>query len=699
MAIDMKQFQAVFFAESREGLDAMEAGLLSLETSGEDPNTINTIFRAAHSIKGGAATFGFSAITNTTHLLETLLDQVRGGKRAISVELSDALLASVDILRELLVAAETGDPDDASPSAELNARLSAILADGPGGMPAPPKIMGAPSAKTAPAAASGWRVSFAPHPNLFITGNDPLRILRELDRLGEMKSVCDASQLPDLGALESSTSYLRWTLELPASVKQAAIADAFAWVEDECDLSITAIEAGVASAPSSAPAEIAAPATAAAPAATATAIAPVTQPSADIVPMPQPGTRKELAKPGTAKPERATADSVDSSIRVNISKVDALINLVGELVITQAMLRQQSHALDPTQHEKLLNGLALLDRNTRDLQEAVMSVRMLPVEFVFSRFPRMVRDLAARLNKKVNLRTTGEGTELDKGVIERIVDPLVHLVRNSVDHGLETPDEREAAGKDPVGTVELSASHQGGHIVIEITDDGRGLNRERILRKAMERGLNAHEGMSDSDVWQLIFHPGLSTADAITDVSGRGVGMDVVKSNISELGGEIDIESHAGEGTRVTIRLPLTLAILDGMTVAVGGETFVLPLGYVIEAMQPDLNEIRSVHGSGKVLKVRGDYLPLVNLAEFYRLGDARIDDNSLVVVVEGSGRKLALVVDELLGQQQVVVKNLEANYRRIPAVSGATILGDGRVALIVDIGGLVRALATACAA
>lgn len=328
-----------------------------------------------------------------------------------------------------------------------------------------------------------------------------------------------------------------------------------------------------------------------------------------------------------------------------------------------------------------------------------MSVRMLPVEFVFSRFPRMVRDLAARLNKKVNLRTSGEGTELDKGVIERIVDPLVHLVRNSVDHGLETPEEREAAGKDPVGTVELGASHQGGHIVIEITDDGRGLNRERILRKAMERGLNAHENMPDSEVWQLIFHPGLSTAEQITDVSGRGVGMDVVKSNITELGGEIDIESYPGEGTRVTIRLPLTLAILDGMTVAVGGETFVLPLGYVIEAMQPDLQEIRSVHGTGKVLKVRGDYLPLVNLAEFYRLGDARLDDSSLVVVVEGGGRKLALVVDELLGQQQVVVKNLEANYRRIPAVSGATILGDGRVALIVDIGGLVRALATSAAA
>ena len=691
MPIDMKQFQAVFFAESREGLDAMESGLLSLESSGNDPDTINTIFRAAHSIKGGAATFGFSAITGTTHLLETLLDQVRGGKRAISAELSDALLASVDVLRDLLVAAETGDPDDTAPCAELNARLSALLdAGAPAATPA--KTAAAPAAGAPAPVASGWRVGFAPHPNLFITGNDPLRILRELDRLGGLSSECDTSQLPGLDALEPVTSYLRWTLTLPPSVKQAAIADAFAWVEDECDLSIEAI---TASAPAPAAEPIAAP-----PAAPAAEALPVPTKSADIVPMPQSGERKDVAKPaaGAAKAERSAVE-VDSSIRVSISKVDALINLVGELVITQAMLRQQSHGLDPTQHEKLLNGLALLDRNTRDLQEAVMSVRMLPVDFVFSRFPRMVRDLAARLSKKVNLRTSGEGTELDKGVIERIVDPLVHLVRNSVDHGLETPEEREAAGKDPVGTVELGASHQGGHIVIEITDDGRGLNRERILRKAMERGLNAHEGMADSEVWQLIFHPGLSTAEQITDVSGRGVGMDVVKSNITELGGEIDIESYPGEGTRVTIRLPLTLAILDGMTVAVGGETFVLPLGYVIEAMQPDLKEIRSVHGSGKVLKVRGDYLPLVNLAEFYRLGDARLDENSLVVVVEGGGRKLALVVDELLGQQQVVVKNLEANYRRIPAVSGATILGDGRVALIVDIGGLVRALATSAAA
>ncbi len=690
MPIDMKQFQGVFFAESREGLDAMESGLLSLESAGNDPDTINTIFRAAHSIKGGAATFGFSAITGTTHLLETLLDQVRGGKRSVTPELSDALLASVDILRELLVAAETGDPDDTAPCAELNQRLSAMLEESKAAPAAVAASSGTPAG--ASAASSGWRVLFAPHPNLFITGNDPLRILRELDRLGDMQIECDTSALPALDTLDPVTSHLRWTLTLPASVKQAAIADAFAWVEDECDLSIEAIT-------EPAPA-VAASTAAPLPVAPSADAMPVPAKSADIVPIAASPERKDLAKPaaGGAKPER-TAAEVDSSIRVNISKVDALINLVGELVITQAMLRQQSHGLDPTQHEKLLNGLALLDRNTRDLQEAVMSVRMLPVEFVFSRFPRMVRDLAARLNKKVNLRTSGEGTELDKGVIERIVDPLVHLVRNSVDHGLETPEEREAAGKDPVGTVELDASHQGGHIVIEITDDGRGLNRERILRKAMERGLNAHEGMPDSDVWQLIFHPGLSTADQITDVSGRGVGMDVVKSNITELGGEIDIESYPGEGTRVTIRLPLTLAILDGMTVAVGGETFVLPLGYVIEAMQPELQEIRSVHGTGKVLKVRGDYLPLVNLAEFYRLGDARLDENSLVVVVEGGGRKLALVVDELLGQQQVVVKNLEANYRRIPAVSGATILGDGRVALIVDIGGLVRALATSAAA
>ncbi|RBG61470.1 chemotaxis protein CheA, partial [Xanthomonas oryzae pv. oryzae] len=394
-----------------------------------------------------------------------------------------------------------------------------------------------------------------------------------------------------------------------------------------------------------------------------------------------------------ATPAKAAAAEAESSIRVSVDKVDALINLVGELVITQAMLKQVSAGLDPAHAEQLFAGLDLLERNTRDLQEAVIGVRMLPVDAVFRRFPRLVRDLSSRLGKQVRLRTIGESTELDKGLIEKIADPLVHLVRNSIDHGLEMPDARRASGKDETGTITLAASHQGGHIVIEVSDDGRGLNRAKILEKAAERGIAVPDNPTDAQVWDLIFAPGFSTADAVTDLSGRGVGMDVVRRNIQGLGGEVQLESNAGSGTRVLIRLPLTLAILDGMTVSVAGETLILPLSYVLEALQPAAEDIRSMAGDGRVLRVRGEYLPILSLTNYYGFGGQQSSQESLVVVVEGDGQKIALEVDELLGQQQVVVKNIENNYRRIPGVSGATILGDGRVSLIVDIGGLVRSL------
>jgi two-component system chemotaxis sensor kinase CheA len=419
------------------------------------------------------------------------------------------------------------------------------------------------------------------------------------------------------------------------------------------------------------------------------AVAVAAQPVATV-------TASGAQAPAGAAP--AANDTAETSIRVSVDKIDGLINLVGELVITQAMLKQVSGLLDQAQCERLFAGLDLLERNTRDLQEAVIGVRMLPVDAVFRRFPRLVRDLSARLGKQVRLRTIGEGTELDKGLIERIADPLVHLVRNSIDHGLELPDARREAGKDETGTITLAASHQGGHIVIEVSDDGRGLNRERILAKAAERGLAVPENPSDSQVWDLIFQPGFSTAEAVTDLSGRGVGMDVVRRNIQALGGEVQLESASGSGTRVVIRLPLTLAILDGMGVSVGEETLILPLGYVLEALQPQAEDVRTVAGDGRVLRVRGEYLPIVSLNDYYRYGQSEAED-PLVVVVEADGQKLALEVDELIGQQQVVVKNIENNYRRIDGISGATILGDGRVALIVDVGGLVRARKTLQAA
>jgi two-component system chemotaxis sensor kinase CheA len=386
------------------------------------------------------------------------------------------------------------------------------------------------------------------------------------------------------------------------------------------------------------------------------------------------------------------AQAESASIRVNIEKVDQLINLVGELVITQAMLAQTASQVDPVIYEKLLNGLSQLERNTRDLQESVMSIRMMPIGFVFSRFPRVVRDLASKLQKQVELVTIGEGTELDKGLIEKITDPLTHLVRNSLDHGLETPDKRLAAGKPEKGTITLQASHQGGNVVISVSDDGAGLNRERILGKAREKGLPVTDAMSDSEVWQLIFAPGFSTAEVVTDVSGRGVGMDVVKKNILALGGQVEIESVAGWGSRVTIRLPLTLAILDGMSIAVGGEIFIVPLAYITESLQPAADDIKTIAGEGKVVHVRGEYLPLIALHEVFGI-TPRITEpqQGIVVLIESEGKKAAMLVDELVGQHQVVIKSLESNYRKVSGISAATIMGDGKVALILDIGALVR--------
>ena len=652
MSMDLQRFHATFFEESREGLDAMEAGLLALEDGAQDPDIINSVFRAAHSIKGGAGTFGFDAIASLTHVLETLLDELRSGKRVLAGNAVDAMLASVDVLRALLREAEHGQAADPEAVKAVTNRLQAVLS---GEAPAPAAAVAAAKEDDTPDA---WQIGFAPAPSLFMSGNDPLRIIRELETLGSLHVEPRMQRLPSFEQLDPLEAYLAWDLGLVGKVPRSRIEDTFAWVVDDCELDIR----------------------------------PVAPPSLAIeAPQPAPvvAASVDASKPAT---NGAPAHEAESSIRVSVDKVDALINLVGELVITQAMLKQVSGGLDPAHAEQLLAGLDLLERNTRDLQEAVIGVRMLPVDAVFRRFPRLVRDLSSRLGKQVRLRTIGEGTELDKGLIEKIADPLVHLVRNSIDHGLEMPDVRREAGKEETGTITLAASHQGGHIVIEVSDDGRGLNRDKILAKALERGLNVPDNPTDSQVWDLIFQPGFSTADAVTDLSGRGVGMDVVRRNIQALGGEVQLESRTGAGTRVLIRLPLTLAILDGMTVSVAGETLILPLAYVLEALQPQAEDIRTMGGEGRVLRVRGEYLPILALGQHYGYRDGGHAD-PLVVVVESDGQKIALEVDELLGQQQVVVKNIENNYRRIGGVSGATILGDGRVALIVDIGGLVRSL------
>ena len=657
--MDITRFHATFFEESRENLAAMEAGLLDMESGGGGGDTIHVVFRAAHSIKGGSATFGFTAIADLTHLLETLLDEARSGKRTLDGVAISALLGSVDALRMLLAAAEHGDAIDQAMLARARAELERLLAGAPAGAAAAP----ASSTPAANADPQGWSISFEPERSLFLSGNDPLRMLRELGQLGELKVACRDDALPPFQELDPFEAWLAWDLQLIGNVKRSAIEDTFAWVEDQCTLNIEPLLA-----PAASPAAI---------------VATPTAPEAAAPAKAKPAASPEAAAGG------ARHEAVETTIRVAVDKVDALINLVGELVITQAMLAQRSAELDPALHEQLLAGLGQLDRNTRDLQEAVMSVRMLPVDFAFSRFPRMVRDIASRLGKKVNLKTSGEGTELDKGVIEKIVDPLVHLVRNSIDHGLETTEQRIAAGKPEAGTVTLSAAHQGGHIIIEVGDDGRGLDRERILQKAIERGIPVPENPTDAQVWDLVFAPGFSTAEVLTDLSGRGVGMDVVRKNINALGGQVEIRSRQGEGTTVSIRLPLTMAILDGMTVSVGGEVFILPLNVVVESLQPAADHIKTVAGDSRLLRVREDYVPLLDLAVQYGLPATRAEAQPIAVVVESQGQRLALEVDELLGQQQVVVKNLERNYRRIPGVAGATILGDGRVALIVDAGSL----------
>jgi two-component system chemotaxis sensor kinase CheA len=674
MAIDLSQFAATYFEESREGLDVMEAGLLKLDQGQGDKETINTIFRSAHSMKGGAGIFNLKAIAELTHLLETLLDQMRSDKRVGGRAEIDALLASVDVLRGLLAAAQSQGPVDEAKLADICATLNHLLGTGDAHATA---VIQAPSQQKM---ASGWNVCFKPHAHLFMTGNDPQRIMRELARLGDCEVECDLSKLPKFDELDVTQSYLAWKATVLGDVPKAVLDDLFSWVEGDCDLSIESLSSAAApaktdEAKSEKPADDHKQGAAS---------------SGTVTPIRSPEKKTEAE-------QKQAAAAPETSIRVAISKLDSLINLVGELVITQAMLKQQSEGLDPLLNEKLLNGLTQLERNTRDIQEAIMGVRMMPVDFVFSRFPRMVRDLAAKLGKQVRLKTIGEGTELDKGVIEKISDPLVHLIRNAVDHGLEMPADRKAAGKDETGTVTISAAHQGGNIVIEVADDGRGLDRDRIVAKAREQGHNVPENISDADAYALILLPGLSTAKELTDVSGRGVGMDVVKKNIVALGGSVDISSQRGKGSKLTVKLPLTLAILDGMSVAVGEEIFILPLNFVTESLQVRQEDIKTVSGQGRLLRVRADYVPLLSLGDMFGAKRSmHVDHEPIVVIVESDGRHIALEVDELVGQQQVVIKSLEANYRRVHGISGATILGDGRVALILDVSGIVRGLSQA---
>jgi two-component system chemotaxis sensor kinase CheA len=687
--IDLSQFYQVFFEEAGENLDRMEAQLLEIDIAAADDEELNSIFRCAHSVKGGAATFGFADVAELTHQMETLLDKLRRHELTPTAAMVDVLLQSGDALRAQLARHQGagGDPIDTT---DL---LTSIRAMSAGQAPAAPiakPIAEAPVAPVRADAPAGLVETAQADPSLareLEVRVGPLADPARADNLVELfKEITDLGTIEPIDGGQAGDGIRRFRVITTSSDNDLLDLFTFHIAREEVALLPMTegygFHAGSPGAPPAAELERRDPGYGFfdnAPGAPVEAAAP---------------SSAEAARPRlAAKVEKAPAAALESStLRVSVEKVDQLINLVGELVITQAMLAQNSKQIDPALYQQLAAGLADLDRNTRDLQESVMSIRMIPMSMVFSRFPRMLRDLAAKLGKKVEFVTQGEATELDKGLVEKITDPLTHLVRNSCDHGIEMPAERLAKGKPEHGTITLAASHQGGSILIEVRDDGKGLSRDKLVQKARERGIDAPDSMTDAEVWNLIFAPGFSTAEVVTDVSGRGVGMDVVKKNITALGGTVEIDSAEGYGMSVKVRLPLTLAIMDGMSVGVGDEVYILPLSSVIESFQVNPGTIRTIGGSGRVIEVRDEFMPVLDLERVFDV--PRFDHDQaggIVVVAEAEGGRVALLVDQLLGQQQVVVKNLEANYRRVNDISGATIMGDGRVALILDVGSLVR--------
>lgn len=725
MRIDMERFRETFFVEAAEHLETLESCLMRLEAEPDDRELLNTIFRAAHSIKGASGTFGFTDVARFTHTLESLLDKLREGVIVAAPELTGLLLRSCDVLAELVAAAKAGDPAPADVEPVLADLRVALEASGSKAKapPAPPasKRPAVPPPQAPPAKGPRcFHISFAPGAELFRRGTDPLLVLRDLTHLGRLHDVrVDLSHLPQLDKMDPEACYLAWTARLTTDCSVEEVRDTFCFVEDE---SVVTVEERV-DAPASGlqmttvlpleqlpqPGLQLQPPWPTTPSKTSPMPEglrgpwpktpppqPVDQPQAPANPSPHVGPQPAAKAPPqapSAKPIVADRRLDRSSIRVPIDKVDKLVNLVEELVVTQSMLNQVVDNFTPDKLASLRETAGAMDRNLRELQERVMAVRMVPISSVTGRFPRLIRELAGGLGKKVRFEIKGEDTELDKQVIEQIGDPLIHLIRNSADHGIEPPEDRRKAGKPEEGVIRLSASQQGDSVFIEVADDGRGLNLERIRAKAVERGLiAATDSLTDDEVRTLIFRPGFSTAEAVSDVSGRGVGMDVVKKNVEALNGSVAVFGEQGQGTRIRIKLPLTVAILDGLCLGVGDDVFIVPLLSVVESLRPRAVDVKSVLGKGTVLMVRGQALPLWPLGALMNRPAVVSDPaQGLVVIVEGEGRQYGLLVDELLGQSQVVIKTLEANYQKVEGITGATILGDGRVAMILDVHGVLR--------
>jgi len=649
MPIDMRQFHQTFFEESLEGLGEMESELLRLEKFAEqdsngvvlaDPEILNTIFRGAHSIKGGSSTFGFEEVAAFAHVLETRLDALRDGRARPTKPLISLLLLSVDCLRSLLISARTGEVTDNRAILDIREQLEHFDSDGA----VHSKPIQAIKSPSSPSGTAHWRIVFRPNVHLFHSGNDPLRILRELSDMGECKVKADLSAMPSWAEMSPEDCYLAWEIEVVGSVSRESLAEVFSWVIDDCELDIISI--------------------------------PVRSP-----------TQRSIAE------AVASMDAHADTLRVSVPKVDALINTVGELVITQTMLSQLTTNFSFDNLSRLFAGISQLERNTRELQESVMHIRMLPLSFAFNRLPRLVHDMSQKLEKKVDLSIHGETTEIDKTMIDRLIDPLLHLVRNSLDHGIERPADRIAAGKPEAGRISLKAYQKGGNVVIEIEDNGRGLDQERILKKAVERGLiEASAKPTPEEITEMIFLPGFSTAEKISDISGRGVGMDIVRNNIRNLGGSIEVNSHKGQGTCFIIRLPLTLAILDGLSVQVGSHTYILPLISIIESVRINTAQVSRPAGGPEIYGIRNEYIPLLRLYDLFQIEPRSTQlEDGLLVIVEADGKKAGLYVDDLLGQQQVVIKSLATHYRKVEGISAATILGDGTVAMILDVTGLIR--------
>lgn len=680
----METFRQTYLEESFEGLDVMEAGLLDLSPGTPDDEKINEIFRAAHSIKGGSGTFGFTEIIDFTHVLETLLDEMRDGRRDVTQEATDTMLQAVDVLRDMMTRLQNHEEIDEVRASEVQKDMETILNGGSsesGSDPTNSEVQPSEEIQAASPPSSGsWVIDIVPEKQLLQTGNEPIRIFRELETLGDISVSVDDSALPDVAELNPEDLHLKWQVTLTGEgIDEDDVKEVFEWIDgDGAEVTITA------------------PVATASDSSTATEV-PVSQPAQETpAAKTQAATppKAEVKKPTpAAKPaQAASAPKQDSSIRVDLSKIDQLVNLVGELVITQSMLSQFGEQAEQNEDsdwaDKLKEGLTHLERHTRDLQESVMNIRMLPVSFAFNRMPRIVHDVSKKLGKSIDLVMEGENTELDKTMLEALTDPLVHIVRNSIDHGVESPEVRLEAGKPETGTVKMAAFHQGGNILIQITDDGAGINADKVRQKAIEKGvIEEDHKMSEEEIIDLIFHPGFSTADVISDVSGRGVGMDVVRRNIRGLGGSVEVKTEKGHGSVFTIRLPLTLAILDGQLAKVGSETYVFPLVSIVESIQVDKSLVKGIAGQTELYKLRDSYIPVIRLHQKLGIKDARTDlEEGLLVVVEDGGKRAGIFVDDLLGQQQVVIKSLESNFMKIKSIAGATILGDGTVSLILDV-------------